>query len=452
MEPAPMEWVSPAGAVITTAPSFNAAGSFEPARYAPTREIGPATGYAQPQSNSSSSIGHTSFPPIDQAEVTRPATVAATIARPQPWSPGSMPNGSSLLYSSAIPLESPDDSAIMHTAAYASGLQIAPGPIGNPGIETPASIIQSYPDASMMIQADSTAPGDQGANDRFPWREHLRPRFGSDQGIGFERVMFAPNALDTAISSSNVGVRFTSARGLGTPDRAEYFWRSGSRGPGNESRVDVMNTQFRSELGNELGAAIMELNMRALNPTVNDNTIGFGDIAVGAKATLFNGRCTKVATIFRSYFATGPTDNGLGTGHISLEPGLLLRHQTSERTYWHGEMKYWLPLGGTPGIAGDVLKTGAGVSTIWRDSDRLAVLPTFEVQTLTFLFGGATDPSGIRHRVNGDTAVELIPGARWVLGPGGGLGLWELGTAGAFSIADRDWFDTRLMIDLRLVR
>jgi hypothetical protein len=206
------------------------------------------------------------------------------------------------------------------------------------------------------------------------------------------------------------------------------------------------------ELGNEKAMAITEMSMRSLNPERNDNTVGFGDMVVGARATLMDGRCTKVASVFRTYIKTGPADRGLGTGHVSLEPGMLVRHQWSQYTFFHGEVKYWLPIAGTPGTAGDVLKAGAAVSTVWHETDTFALMPTLEFSSLTFLSGAATNLDGSSRRVNGEFVGEIYPGLRCVWGPGGDLGLIEYGVSPGFILADEGWYDSRLIFDIRFVR
>jgi hypothetical protein len=286
----------------------------------------------------------------------------------------------------------------------------------------------------------------------FRFRNWLARQRGSDLGLGYERVMFAPMVLDTAISSSYVGTRIRADRGLSAPDRLEYLWsRAGGRGPDPESRVDLIDTMYRTELGNANAALISEIGMRALNPEVNPNTVGFADMLLGGKALVYDGKCTKVATLFLTHLNTGPTNRGLGTGHVSLEPGLLVRHQWSEATFLHGELKYRLPIAGTAGFAGDVLSTGWGVSTVWRDSDSYALIPTLEMRTHSFLFGGMTRSDGTVQRVDGVTAIELYPGMRCTFNRSS-VGTWELGFGGGSTFADSDWFDSRMILDVRLLR
>ncbi len=45
-------------------------------------------------------------------------------------------------------------------------------------------------------------------------------------------------------------------------------------GPSPESRVDLIDTIFRTEIGNEKAGFISEMRMRSLDPTVNGNTVG----------------------------------------------------------------------------------------------------------------------------------------------------------------------------------
>ncbi len=288
--------------------------------------------------------------------------------------------------------------------------------------------------------------------DRFRFfRRKRRPR-RHDRGIGYERVMFAPHVLDPAIMTPNVGLRYQIDSGLRTPDRAEYYWGAPPLGPAAETSVNAQDLSLQLYAGNEKAMALTQFTLRSLDPDRADNTTGMGDMVVGAQALMLDGKRLKLSTIFRTYLNTGPEDRGLGRGNISLEHGLLSRYCYSPKTYLFGEFKYWTALSGTPDISGDVISSGAGISTIAMESDVFALIPTFEVRALTFLFGGQTENDGSTSRVDGLTAVELYPGARFVLGPQSDLGLCELGCAAGVTVADDDWFDTRWVISLRWSR
>ena len=117
----------------------------------------------------------------------------------------------------------------------------------------------------------------------------------------------------------------------------------------------------------------------------------------------------------------------------------------------HGELKYRLPIAGSPSFAGDVLTTGLGLSTVWRDTDQFAIIPTLELQSHTFLFGGQTRSNGLERRIDGVTAIDIFPGMRFSMGKSS-LGTWEAGLAGGVTCADRDWFDSRIVLDIRWLR
>lgn len=284
-----------------------------------------------------------------------------------------------------------------------------------------------------------------------PLRRWFGRQMSSDFGLAHERVKFAPLVTENALGVPNVGLRMRYNRGASSPDRLEYLWARAGKGPAAESRLDVLDTVLRTEVGNTRGVLISEISMRSLDPERAPNTTGFGDMVVGGKAVVYDGACTKLSSIFLTYLKTGPVDRGLGTGHVSLEPGLLGMHQWSERTFLHAAIQYRLPIAGTPGFAGDVLTTSWAASTVWQDRDDFAWIPLLEFQTHSFLFGSQTESDGTVSRVNGTTALDILPGSRFAFSRSA-LGAMELGVSGGFRCSDADWFDSRMMFDVRWLR
>ncbi len=339
------------------------------------------------------------------------------------------------------PLFQPEVSSSIAVPSPLSDFAVTPSPVS--GMALPPSVfLESEVVNNHVDNARSFNLPRRLANQFF--RRHSGPDFG----IGYERVMFAPMVLDTAISSPYVGLRVRADYGLSAPDRLEYVWAKAGRGPGPETRLDLIDTVYRSELGNAQAALITELSMRSLNPEQNGNTVGFGDMVVGGKALVYDGKCTKLSTLFLTYLKTGSPSRGLGTGHVALEPGVLLRHKMSDATYFHSELKYRLPIAASDGFGGDLLTSGYALSTVWKDTDQYAVMPTLEVTTTSFLFGARTLEDGTVQRVNGTTAVDIYPGMRCVFS-NSNAGTWEAGFSAGVTCFDRDWFDSRFVIDLR---
>jgi hypothetical protein len=150
-----------------------------------------------------------------------------------------------------------------------------------------------------------------------------------------------------------------------------------------------------------------------------------------------------------TYLSTGSASRGMGTGHTAIEPAILSRYRFNDCTYLFSEVRYWIPIGGTAEHVGGVLRWNFGASTIWLETDAFAALPTLEILGTSFLDGQETLPDGTVQNIDGATGVEVLPGMRWVLGPKGDLGLFELAVAGGPQFGDPGWVDSRLKVELR---
>lgn len=272
-------------------------------------------------------------------------------------------------------------------------------------------------------------------------------------GIGRDRVALAPLEIETTQPNNNLSLRFESVYGLQYPARCEYFWaRSSSlpRGKGPplpEQAVDYQDIRFRFEAGSAAFSASTEVKIRSLDPVFNANTTGFGDMNIGTKLRLVNGDAWQLSQVFHTYILTGDPGKGLGTGHVSLEPGLLFRYNRNELTYWHGELKFWFPVGADPQQGGDVLKWGLGVSHILYDSDTFAVLPTLELSSLVFLDGLKNGfPTPVDIPIDGEVAINMYPGVRFVVDRGT---LVEWGLGGGFTLGSNGWYNGLLRADMR---
>jgi hypothetical protein len=99
----------------------------------------------------------------------------------------------------------------------------------------------------------------------------------------------------------------------------------------------------------------------------------------------------------------------LGTGHYTLEPGLLLYRRLTERLVVQGEFMDWIPISAGSG-AGSVLTYGGGIGYDLIQRPRFRFTPVAEVVGWTVL-GGTEAVNGT---VPG-TAVTTPAGAQAVL-------------------------------------
>ena len=171
-----------------------------------------------------------------------------------------------------------------------------------------------------------------------------------DIGIGHERVAFAPFFIDLSQPLGNsLRFRFDLAYNIQSPDRAEFIY---GQQRGFNSRVDYQDIRTNLEFGGPKFSTATEIPIRILDPSSSPNTAGLGDMNLTIKTVWVDGKRWQITQLMRTQFNTGSVNSGLGTGHIAMEPGVLLRYRSNDELYWHGQLKYRFPLGGDPVHAG----------------------------------------------------------------------------------------------------
>lgn len=309
--------------------------------------------------------------------------------------------------------------------------------------------------------------------------------FGSTGAGGTVAIAGSAGYIDSAIIRTNFRLRYESAYDMNSPDRAEFFYPkcgcfgnpanfstlipgSGTNprnsnyiynpvqahaagfdpratGPqhfgkpgagGGESRIDYQQVAPYFELAlRQTDSIFVEVPARFLNPQLNANTYGFSDMQLGWKHAFVANPDQFYTFQFRSYLPTGSGQKGLGTNHVSLEPALLVFQRLTDRVYFVGEFRDWIPVHGSD-FAGNVLRYGAGLfyNAVLTDSVRIA--PVFETVGWTCLSGKrlaltsndpVNGPTFGPVSAAGDTIVNIKAGIRMGLGnytqAGGGSAL-----------------------------
>jgi hypothetical protein len=275
----------------------------------------------------------------------------------------------------------------------------------------------------------------------------------SDSNVGF---------IDNAIPETQVRLRYDVGYDNRRPDRAEFFYaKSGffrqlgldgdAQGPElPEVSVDYQElTAYLEFAMNTQVSAFLEVPYRWIDPIRNDNARDFGDLRIGFKYALQQD-CDQVTTAqVRVYIPTGDAGEGLGTHHVSLEPGLLLYRRLSEALTLEAELRDWIPIEETD-FADNVLCYGAGLSYLVAETETLRFSPVLELIGWTVLNGKATavhpgTTTVVVENVDGDTIVNAALGARVNTASGD----WYLGYSRA--LTGDTWFEDLLRVELRLV-
>lgn len=308
-------------------------------------------------------------------------------------------------------------------------------------------------DESIALGCDHCPPG------RLSWFERW---FGCrpfrETGIGHERVVHAPFEITTTQPMNNFRMRLDAAYGIEAPDRAEFLWAKimGARNPFavRERETHYQDMRFMLEAGGEAFSTQIDIPIRMLDPELNGNTAGMGDMSVTTKTVLVDGRDRwQITQIFRTTFNTGSPMHRTGSGNIKLEPGVACRLRLQDSTYAHSEVTYIIPTAGDPLHQGQILRYGLGFSHVYYETDTTAILPTLEFVGWSVLGGLRTTPPGaspVVVDVDGEHILTIHPGVRFVADTGSDLGLWEFGVSGGVGVSDDKWYRGLLRADLRL--
>lgn len=271
-------------------------------------------------------------------------------------------------------------------------------------------------------------------------------------GIGRERVTFAPFHVQTTQPGNQLTLAVNIVNGFRSPNRSEFLWAAAPRGPSApETGVDYQEFRIRSELApNSKFSIATDIPIRAIDPNVNPNHAGLSDMTLTTKTVLLTGTTWQLTQVLNTFLNTGGPSLGLGTGHTSMEPGILARYKWSDRSYLHAEMKYLVPIAGTPGFAGELFTTGFAWSWVGYDTDDLAIVHSVETVYRSFQNGasGGPPPAPVV-RVDGDDVVNLFYGIRTIQDAGSDLGLLEYGFNFGFAASQDRMFRDQLGFDVR---
>jgi hypothetical protein len=285
--------------------------------------------------------------------------------------------------------------------------------------------------------------------------------FGSSTAVGY---------IDSAIPITQLRLRYDDAYRDNRPDRAEFFYPKcgcfATLPPGNplrdpsapgppltERSVDFQELRTCLEYAPvDRFSAFVEIPVRWINPEVNANASGLGDVDFGAKYAFLMDPCRVATFQLRTFTPSGDGFRGLGTDHWSLEPALLYYRKLGPRAVLEGEFRDFIPLDGTD-FAGNVLRYGVGLSYQAYRGPRGYVAPVVEFVGWTVLDGKESNEAGTIKSAGGDTIVNVKLGAR--------IGFGDLDAPGVRNHSDLYvgygraltgdvWYKDILRVELRL--
>jgi hypothetical protein len=320
-----------------------------------------------------------------------------------------------------------------------------------------------------------------------PAQPEIAP-FAAEAGgaVGGETVAFAAPALspggylDDAIPKTMFRLRYDNGFNLNRPDRAQFFyatWKElsfhphgttsggvffdpNARGPDVlPRRVDYQEIYpyFEYALSKQFSIftevptrfvhfkGLLEDNPESerkpgggfFNEPRGENEAGqhtsldgLSDLSFGFKAALIAETDRYFTFQLTTWVPTGDADRGLGTGHWTVEPALLLYKRLTDRLVVQGQFKGWIPIDPGP-MGGNILNYGVGVGYDVYRCNSFRVTPVLEVLGWTVLDGFESvfepipphappvGPLPVTHGVadaSGDTIVNIKFGLRTYFG------------------------------------
>jgi hypothetical protein len=165
---------------------------------------------------------------------------------------------------------------------------------------------------------------------------------------------------------------------------------------------------------------------------------------VGTKSLLLDCELMQITFQFRTFIPTGLAGKGLGAGHVSLEPSLLMAVKLAPHTYFQSQAAYLIPLSGDDDFAGDVFHYHLSLNhVLWQPLRGVQIIGTAEFNGWSVLDGSYTAADGRPHDARG-SILSAGPGIRLVI-----CDKIDFGVGSAFAITSDKWADQSYRAEFR---
>ncbi len=270
----------------------------------------------------------------------------------------------------------------------------------------------------------------------------------------------AARHIDSALIGNRMRLRWDVGYDMERYDRAEYYTarnRANFNGRGlakPETSIDGedLSLYLESALSSRF-SVFLEMSSRYLNPEQNSNAFGVGDLNCGFKLMFAVDETVWRTFQLRLYTPTGDHDRGMGTGHCTLEPALLIFQKLTPHFNLEAELRDWIPINGTL-TAGNVLRYGLGLShDLMHTNNGWLIRPVAEIVGWTVLRGEASssypaDQLGSSFNIISETNRDTIINGALGIRLGSGSADFYLGYSRA--LTGPAWFNNAFHCEFRI--
>jgi hypothetical protein len=194
-------------------------------------------------------------------------------------------------------------------------------------------------------------------------------------------------------------LRWDIGRNLVNPTRNAYMFAPNPIFPYQVKSLNYNDVYISTEIATGGFSILSDISYRTLSIDPSEGGGAFGDMMIGTKSLLFDTELIQIAMEFKTFLPTGNFTAGFGTGHVSLEPSLLVCLKLKEKTYLQGQISEWIPLGSTTppvGTAGSLLHAHLSLNHVLHEvNPDIPIIGTLEYSGYYFQAGGNQDVSTI---------------------------------------------------------
>lgn len=288
--------------------------------------------------------------------------------------------------------------------------------------------------------------------------------------------------VDAARPVTQTRLRWDSAWNLTHPDRAEFFQARARTtpnqvGPGGPlarpgvgrgpafvgNNIDYDDLVFVAEAATcDFGFGMfIEMLYRDLDPETAPSSpapavpsSGFGDMNIGTKSMLIDCELTQFTFQFKTFLPTGNAGQGLGVGHVSLEPSFLNTLKLCDGCkpcYLQSQWSYWIPIAGDRLYQGNIFHEHYSVNKVLcQPCSGIRLIGTCELNHWQILGGNFTSPDF----VIGGAPVALSAAHTGFVSMGPGLRLFicdriDFGVGTAFALTGTHWAEELIRAEFR---
>ena len=160
-----------------------------------------------------------------------------------------------------------------------------------------------------------------------------------------------------------------------------------------QTSLNYNQLSLYQEVATARASFFVEIPYRYVAPALSPTAAGFSDMNLGTKSLLLDCELLQLTFQFKTFLPVGNPLNGLGTGHVSLEPSLLASLRLTPSAYMQGQVAEWIPLGGDPNYAGSLIHYHTSLNQVlYRLTPDSPLIGTMEFNGWSFQGGGYTDP------------------------------------------------------------